>query len=50
MPPVANKMREAKFRWFGHVKMRFADELVRRPERLAILRVRRGKGVGVGIK
>lgn len=32
-----DKMREAKLRWFGHVKTRCKDTPVRRPERLAIV-------------
>ncbi|KAG5572990.1 hypothetical protein H5410_062756 [Solanum commersonii] len=38
-----DKMREAKLSWFRHVKTRCTDTPVRRPERLAIVSVRRGR-------
>ncbi|XP_070012748.1 uncharacterized protein [Nicotiana sylvestris] len=34
--PVEAKMHEARWRWFGYVKRRTADALVRRYERLAL--------------
>lgn len=40
---VADKMRKARFRWFGHVKRRYAA--VRRCEKLIAAGVRRGKGI-----
>ncbi|KAF3631468.1 hypothetical protein FXO37_27947 [Capsicum annuum] len=41
---VECKMREARLRWFGHVKRRGMDALVRRCERLALDGFRRGRG------
>uniref|UniRef100_M1A413 Methyltransferase family protein n=1 Tax=Solanum tuberosum TaxID=4113 RepID=M1A413_SOLTU len=40
---VVDKMRKARFRWFGHVKRRYAA--VRRCERLIAAGVRRGRGI-----
>lgn len=37
-------MREAKLRWFEHVKRRCVDSSVRRCERLAIVGLMRGIG------
>ncbi|KAF3638512.1 hypothetical protein FXO38_22665 [Capsicum annuum] len=37
-------MREARLRWFGHVKRRGMDAPVRRCERLALDGFRRGRG------
>ncbi|KAF3614141.1 putative protein LURP-one-related 7-like [Capsicum annuum] len=42
--PVECKMREARLRWFGHVKRRGMDAPVRRYERLALDGFRRGRG------
>ncbi|XP_060216871.1 uncharacterized protein LOC132644299 [Lycium barbarum] len=42
--PVADKMRETRLRWFGHVERRCEDAPVRRCERLDISGVRRGRG------
>ncbi|XP_070002244.1 uncharacterized protein [Nicotiana sylvestris] len=42
--PVEAKMREARFRWFGHVKRRNADAPIKRCERLALGGERRGRG------
>lgn len=42
--PEANKMREAKLRWFDHMKKRYADAPVRKCERLAITGVRGSRG------
>ncbi|KAF3652347.1 hypothetical protein FXO37_17559 [Capsicum annuum] len=42
--PVECKMREARLRWFGHVKRRGRDAPVRRCERLALDGFRRGRG------
>lgn len=39
----ANKMREARLRWFERVKRRRTDAPVRRCERLVVARVRRGR-------
>ncbi|KAF3674573.1 putative pre-mRNA-processing factor 6-like [Capsicum annuum] len=41
---VECKMREARLRWFGHVKRRGMDAPVRRCERLALDGFRRGRG------
>ncbi|KAF3647161.1 putative peptide/nitrate transporter-like [Capsicum annuum] len=41
---VECKMREARLRWFGHVKRRDMDALVRRFERLALDGFREGRG------
>lgn len=41
---MADKMREAMLRWFGHVKKRCKDEPVRRHERLGLIGVRRNRG------
>jgi len=42
--PMEDKMREARLRWFGHVKGRSMDAPVRRCERLALTSIRRGRG------
>ncbi|KAM3376423.1 hypothetical protein P3S68_015138 [Capsicum galapagoense] len=42
--PVECKMREARLRWFEHVKRRGMDAPVRRCERLALDGFRRGRG------
>ncbi|OIT08557.1 hypothetical protein A4A49_18166 [Nicotiana attenuata] len=42
--PMDDKMREARLRWFGHVKRRSLDATVRRCERLALVGTRRGRG------
>ncbi|WMV37399.1 hypothetical protein MTR67_030784 [Solanum verrucosum] len=42
--PVVDKLREARLRWFGHVKRRCADTLVRRCEGLVVEGTRRGRG------
>nr|XP_016492993.1 PREDICTED: angio-associated migratory cell protein-like [Nicotiana tabacum] len=42
--PVEDKMREARFRLFGHVKRRSIEAPVRRCERLASVGSRRGRG------
>ncbi|XP_060172285.1 uncharacterized protein LOC132603305 isoform X1 [Lycium barbarum] len=41
---VEGKMREARLRWFGHVRRRGRDAPVRRCERLAMDGFRRGRG------
>ncbi|XP_070019320.1 uncharacterized protein [Nicotiana sylvestris] len=41
--PVEAKMREARLKWFGHVKRRRTDASVRRCERLALRGERRGR-------
>lgn len=42
--PVENKMRVTRLRWFGHVKRRCTDTLVRRCERLNMVGLKRGRG------
>nr|XP_016478590.1 PREDICTED: uncharacterized protein LOC107799961 [Nicotiana tabacum] len=44
MAPVDEKMREARLRWFGHVRRRSPDAPVRSCERLAVVGMRRGRG------
>ncbi|XP_070045256.1 uncharacterized protein LOC142163875 [Nicotiana tabacum] len=41
--PVEDKLQESRLRWFGHVKRRDTDSLVRRCERLTIEGQRRGR-------
>ena len=41
---IENKIREIRVRWFGHVKKRSVDTLVRRCERINIPKGRRGMG------
>ncbi|XP_070034932.1 uncharacterized protein [Nicotiana tomentosiformis] len=41
---VEDKVRESRLRWFRHVKRRSIDAPVRRCERLAMERLRRGRG------
>ncbi|KAG5600808.1 hypothetical protein H5410_032178 [Solanum commersonii] len=41
---VVDKLREARLRWFGHVKRRGADAPVRRCEGLVVEGTRRGRG------
>lgn len=43
--PIEDKMRETRFRWYGHVKGRSLDAPVRRCERINIPKGRRGRGV-----
>ncbi|XP_070039081.1 uncharacterized protein [Nicotiana tomentosiformis] len=42
--PIENKMREARVRWFGHVRRRSTDAPVRRCKRLTLEGLRRGRG------
>ena len=42
--PVAEKMREARLRWFGHVQRRSVDAPVRRCERIVVGDSQRGRG------
>lgn len=44
MESLVDKMREVRSRWFGHVKRRSMDVLIRRCDRSTITDVRRGKG------
>jgi len=44
LAPMDAKMREARLRWFGHVRRRSPDAPVRRCERLAVVGTRRGRG------
>ncbi|XP_019236534.1 PREDICTED: uncharacterized protein LOC109216790 [Nicotiana attenuata] len=41
---VEDKMREARLRWFGHVKRRSTEAPIRRCERLALEDMRRDRG------
>jgi len=41
--PIENKMRVARLRWFGYIKRRFIDALVRSCERIVIPNYERGK-------
>lgn len=40
---MVEKRREAKLRWFGHMKRRDTDALVRICERLTMVGMRRGR-------
>ncbi|XP_070031733.1 uncharacterized protein [Nicotiana tomentosiformis] len=42
--PIDDKMREARLRWFGHVRRRSTYDPVRRCERLTLEDLRRGRG------
>jgi len=42
--PVEDKIREARLRWFGHVKRRNVNALVRRCEHINLMNYRRGRG------
>ncbi|XP_070050511.1 uncharacterized protein [Nicotiana tomentosiformis] len=42
--PVEDKMRDARLRWFGHVKRRSIETPVRKCERLALAGSRSGRG------
>ncbi|XP_070031125.1 uncharacterized protein [Nicotiana tomentosiformis] len=42
--PIEDKMRKAWLKWFGHVKMRSTNALVRRCERLTLEGLLRGRG------
>ncbi|VFQ64091.1 unnamed protein product [Cuscuta campestris] len=44
MAPVEDKLREARLRWFGHVRRRDADAPVRRCERITVIGGSRGRG------
>ncbi|VFQ86073.1 unnamed protein product [Cuscuta campestris] len=44
MAPVEDKLREARLRWFGHVRRRDADAPVRRWERIMVIGGSRGRG------
>ncbi|VFR01490.1 unnamed protein product [Cuscuta campestris] len=44
MAPVEDKLREARLRWFGHVRRRDADAPVRRCERITVFGGSRGRG------
>ena len=44
---MEDKMQEARLRWFGHVKRRCIDALLRRcDDRLVIENTRRDRGIG----
>ncbi|XP_070034465.1 uncharacterized protein [Nicotiana tomentosiformis] len=42
--PIEDKMREARLRWFGHVRRRSPDAPTRRYERLTLEGLHRGRG------
>jgi len=42
--PLEDKLRETKLRWFGHVKRRSVDALVRRGEVIDLSHCMRGRG------
>ncbi|VFQ59963.1 unnamed protein product [Cuscuta campestris] len=44
MAPVEDKLREARLRWFGHVRRRDADAPERRCERITVFGGSRGRG------
>ncbi|VFQ82006.1 unnamed protein product [Cuscuta campestris] len=44
MAPVEDKLREARLRWFGHVRRRNTDAPVRRCERITVIGGSRGRG------
>ncbi|VFQ84918.1 unnamed protein product [Cuscuta campestris] len=44
MAPVEDKLREARLRWFGHVRRRDPDAPVWRCERITVIRGNRGRG------
>ncbi|XP_070025871.1 uncharacterized protein [Nicotiana sylvestris] len=41
--PFEDKMREARLRWYGHVRRRITDALLRRCERLILEGLQRGR-------
>ena len=41
--PLENKMRDGRFRWFGHVKGRSLDATVRKCEMIILPQGRRGR-------
>jgi len=42
--PIEDKMREARLRWFGHVRRRSTDAPMRSYERLTLEGLHRGRG------
>ncbi|VFQ98440.1 unnamed protein product [Cuscuta campestris] len=44
MAPVEDKLREARLRWFGHVRRQDVDAPVRRCERITVIGGSRGRG------
>ena len=42
--PIEEKLRETRLRWFGHIKKRGKNELVRRCEMINLLHYGRGRG------
>ena len=44
MAPLEEKLREARLRWFGHVKRRCVNAPVRRYEKISLSHYRRGRG------
>ena len=45
--PIEDKMREARLKWFGHIRSRSEDTPVKRCEKINLLRCKRGR-VGQG--
>ena len=44
MISIEDKIREARLRWFGHIKKRSLDALLRRCEQIVLSECRRGCG------
>ncbi|VFQ76974.1 unnamed protein product [Cuscuta campestris] len=44
MAPEEDTLRDARLRWFGHVRRRDVDAPVRRCERITVIRGSRGRG------
>jgi len=42
--PIEEKMRETRLKWFGHVRRRLIDALVRRVDEMEQVTRKRGKG------
>ena len=44
MTPIEDKIKEARFRWFGHVRRKSMDALLRRCENIDRLDYKRSRG------